>query len=133
MYCMQCGKELPEGSKFCLFCGASLPQGTAGQQPPRQAQPEWQQPQPAPTAPSAPAGQGTAPAGEKKSKGVWSYWIMAAICVALSIININDMRAEDGIISYMVWFGIPVQFILFPLAAIFVGIGIRNAFRGSDS
>lgn len=37
--------------------------------------------------------------------------------------NIQDMK--EGI--YMVWLGIPVQYILLPLAGLFVILGIREA------
>ena len=45
MYCGNCGKNIPDGSKFCEGCGAPVAQ-TAPQQPQYQPQPQYQaQPQ----------------------------------------------------------------------------------------
>ena len=32
MFCSNCGKEIPEGSRFCPNCGAQIPQAAGGQQ-----------------------------------------------------------------------------------------------------
>lgn len=29
MYCNQCGKQIPDNSRFCSFCGAKIPAGNA--------------------------------------------------------------------------------------------------------
>jgi uncharacterized RDD family membrane protein YckC len=31
MYCIDCGKQLPDGASFCPFCGRGVPPGVAGQ------------------------------------------------------------------------------------------------------
>ncbi len=32
MFCIHCGKEIPDGSKFCQYCGKALEQGIAPEQ-----------------------------------------------------------------------------------------------------
>ena len=66
-----------------------------------------------------------APPAEKKKKSAkdYTYWLLAVLFTILGIMNIQDMK--EGI--YMVWLGIPVQYILLPLAGLFVILGIREA------
>lgn len=33
MYCNQCGKQIPDGSRFCNFCGANLTAVRSAPQP----------------------------------------------------------------------------------------------------
>lgn len=62
MFCMNCGKPIPDGGKFCPFCGTAVPQQFAGGQPAA----------PAP-APAAPAPAAPAPAPEPKvHDGEWN-------------------------------------------------------------
>ncbi len=42
MFCINCGAQLPDGSKFCCQCGTALP--VIGQAAPQPAQPVYQQP-----------------------------------------------------------------------------------------
>lgn len=42
MYCRNCGKELPDGSKFCTFCGTSQEAAAANQENEKQSQSEYQ-------------------------------------------------------------------------------------------
>lgn len=89
MYCPNCGKALPDLSKFCTNCGMAL--GQASPQPadippaqpyapPAQpytqyAQPAWQVPQPVPTVESAPVKQ-------PKKKKLWLWITLAAVLLA---------------------------------------------------
>ena len=43
MFCSNCGKEIPEGSRFCPNCGAQVPQAAGGQQQYSQQQYNQQQ------------------------------------------------------------------------------------------
>lgn len=42
MYCRNCGKELPDGSKFCTFCGTSQEVAAANQESEKQSQSVFQ-------------------------------------------------------------------------------------------
>ena len=64
MFCMNCGKPIPDGGKFCPFCGTAVPQQFLGGQPAA--------PAPAPAA-SAPAAAAPTPAPEPKvHDGEWN-------------------------------------------------------------
>ncbi len=64
MFCMNCGKPIPDGGKFCPFCGTAVPQQFLGGQPAA--------PAPAPAAP-APAAAAPTPAPEPKvHDGEWN-------------------------------------------------------------
>ncbi len=43
MFCINCGKEIPDGSKFCPHCGAQMPAASGGQQQYNQQQYNQQQ------------------------------------------------------------------------------------------
>ena len=53
-YCTNCGKEIPEGSKFCKYCGTPITVAPAATQAP----PMYQQPPPPMPSPYAPAPPG---------------------------------------------------------------------------
>jgi len=84
-----------------------------------------------PVAPETRASTGGAAASEtaktdapaaKKSKGKdLTYWLLAVICIVLSIVNIRDMNAGE---MYHVWFGIPLQYVMIPGAILFIVLGI---------
>jgi hypothetical protein len=42
MFCMNCGKELPQDSKFCRYCGAAQQGGSQTQQVQPQIEPQWE-------------------------------------------------------------------------------------------
>ena len=90
MYCVKCGKEIPNGSKFCGYCGGAQPQpyAPAVQQPyvPASQQPVRRQPMPQP--PSRP------PQRPKKQKG--KKGIVISICCVWSVVLILA-----GVILYL--------------------------------
>lgn len=50
MFCQNCGKQLPDGSRFCEFCGAQIVASPAQQPPQQPVQQQYQQPYIQPTA-----------------------------------------------------------------------------------
>ena len=121
MYCCQCGKELPDGAQFCPVCGARQARGTpvrsvqgdrTGASKVSPEQPVSQSPTP-----------GAAPAAAKKKARDYTYWLLAAISVIVSLMNIHDMKS-DGI--YTVILGIPIQYVMLPMAVVFAVLGIRE-------
>ncbi|MDD5667959.1 MAG: zinc ribbon domain-containing protein, partial [Actinomycetota bacterium] len=61
MFCDECGKELPDGSRFCKFCGTDLTGKPQGAGPPQGETPAVPPPPPY-QAPAAPPSQVAAPA-----------------------------------------------------------------------
>ncbi len=97
MYCLKCGMNHPNGTRYCSRCGAAL---------------------------SAPTGASPAAAEKKTSKMDFSLLVVAVIFVVLSIINIRDMQAGE---MYMAFFGeIPIQYLLLPGAAVSLILWIRE-------
>ena len=102
MYCMKCGKQIPDHSRFCTECGAA------------QAA--------APGAPRQEATRAAQPAAAQKTAGDKTYWLLAVISIIVSIMNIADMK--DGI--YMVILGIPIQYVMIPAAVLFVILALKE-------
>ena len=112
MYCWKCGKENRDENRFCTSCGAELKK--AGQ-----------------AAPSAAASGGvrgpSAPAQESKGKkkGTWTYFLVAAVALIVSIVNINDMKNGP---TYTVLFGIiPIQYVMIPAGVIALIMGVAES------
>ena len=84
MFCIKCGKEIPNDSVFCEFCGERQPKLDKEQQ---QIAPEEKAEKPIPEAPAAESGQAmpavTQPEGKKKSKK--KIAIIVAICAVVVI------------------------------------------------
>ena len=106
MFCMHCGKQLEDGSKFCMFCGNALTPAPVPQteEPTVAAAPEMVSPEPqetyyAPPAPQPPVepapiprdanvySDPVPPAPKKKKKGKKTGAIIAVILVLLLLIG----------------------------------------------
>ncbi len=118
MYCWKCGKENHDESRFCTSCGAELR---------RAAQETASRGTAAPSSASSAGAQGqSAPEQAKKAKKNrdWTYFLVAAVCVIVSIVNINDMNSGS---SYTVILGgIPIQYVLLPAGVISLIAGIME-------
>ncbi len=81
MYCSQCGKQIPDQSKFCSYCGAQVygvrPAANPVQQRPAAANPVQQQ---RPVAPNPVQQQ---PAAAPKKQGGWGSRILTILVAAI--------------------------------------------------
>jgi len=77
MFCNECGKSIPEGSKFCLDCGSPLPVAT--QQAVHVAAPVKQ--------PPPQAAQQPPPDEEEKEKKAGGFWVSGAGIALIAILG----------------------------------------------